>query len=154
MYGYNCYGYGQPHLYLPPLLGFLKWFECLGRFALLSPVETFNEAWTLSISALAVPQILYSTEPILASGLDREGGPVVLGRLRQLSILKLVSEISHQSGKEACIHSTPGSWILLRKECRSYKKVRIKVDESVFFHMLFQNPPVLARMAGANLVQW
>ena len=70
---------------------------------LLSPVEPFNEASTLSLSALAIPQILYST----ASGLDREGWTVVLGRLRQLSILHLESEISHQSGKEACIHSTP-----------------------------------------------
>ena len=57
----------------------------------------------LSLSALAVPQILYSTEPVLASGLDQEGGTVVLGILRQLSVLHLESEISRQSGKEACI---------------------------------------------------
>ena len=92
---------------------------------LLSPVQPFNEASTLSLSALAVPQILYRTEPVLASGLDREGGTVVQGRLRQLSILYLESEISHQSGKEACIHSTPRSRILLRKESRSYEKVWI-----------------------------
>ena len=48
---------------------------------LLSSVEPFNEASTLS---LAVPQILNSTEPVLASGLDREGGTVVQVRLRQL----------------------------------------------------------------------
>ena len=77
--------------------------------ALLLPVEPFNETTTLSLSTLAVPQILYSTEPVLASGLDREGGTVGQGRLRQLSILYLESEISHQSGKEACIHSTPQS---------------------------------------------
>ena len=74
---------------------------------LLSLVEPFNEVSTLSPSALAIPQILYSTEPVLASGLDQEGGTVVLGRLRQLSILHLENEILHQSGKEACIHSTP-----------------------------------------------
>ena len=61
----------------------------------------------LSLSALAVSQILYSTEPVLASGLGQEGGTVVQGRLWQLSILYFESEISHQSGKEACIHSTP-----------------------------------------------
>ena len=61
----------------------------------------------LSLSALAIPQILYSTEPFLASGLDQEGGTVVLGGLWQLSILHLESEISHQYGKEACMHSTP-----------------------------------------------
>ena len=71
--------------------------------SLLSPVEPFNEASTLSLSTLAVQQILYSTEPVLASGLDREGGTVVQGRLWQLSILYLESEISHQYGKEACI---------------------------------------------------
>ena len=74
---------------------------------LLSPVEPFNEASTLSLSTLAVPQILYSTEPVLASGLDQEGGTVVQGRLRQLSILYLKSEISNESGKEAYIHSIP-----------------------------------------------
>ena len=42
-----------------------------------------------SLYALAIPQILYNTEPVLASGLDRKGGTVVLGRLRQLSILHL-----------------------------------------------------------------
>ena len=48
-------------------------------WALLSPVEPFNEASTLALtlSALAVPQILYNTEPVLASGLDQEGGTVV-----------------------------------------------------------------------------
>ena len=56
---------------------------------LLFPVEPFNEASTLSLSTLAVPQILYSTELILASGLDQEGGTVVQGRLRQLSVLYL-----------------------------------------------------------------
>ena len=54
--------------------------------SLLSPVEPYNEASTLSLSALAIPQILYSREPVLASGLDQEGGTVVLGRLRQPSI--------------------------------------------------------------------
>ena len=38
-------------------------------------------------------------EPVLASGLDQEGGTDVLGRLLQLSILNLESEKSHQSGK-------------------------------------------------------
>ena len=75
--------------------------------SLLSSVKPFNEASTLSLSTLAVPQILYSTESVLASGFDREGGTVVQGRLWQLSILYLESEISHQSGKDACIHSTP-----------------------------------------------
>ena len=60
----------------------------------------------LSLSALAIPQILYSTEPVLASGLDQEGGTDVLGRLWQLSIMYFESEISHQSGKEACFLST------------------------------------------------
>ena len=63
----------------------------------------------LSLSALANPQIVYSTELVLASGLEQEGGTVVLGRLRQLSIMHLEIEISHQYGKEACIHSTPRS---------------------------------------------
>ena len=65
--------------------------------SLLSPVEPFNEESTLSLSALDIPQILYSIEPVLDSGLDQEGGTVVLGRLWQLSILPLESEISHQS---------------------------------------------------------
>ena len=60
---------------------------------LLSLVYPVNEASTLSLTALAVPQILYSKEPILASGLDQEGGTVVLGRLLQRSILHLESEI-------------------------------------------------------------
>ena len=93
--------------------------------SLLYPVEPFNEVSTLSLSTLAVPQILYSTEPVLASGLDWEGGTDVQGRLWQLSILYLESEISLKSGKEACIHSTPRSRILLRKVFRSYEKVRI-----------------------------
>ena len=104
------------------------------------PVEPFNEASTLSLSTLAVPQILYSTEPGLTSDLDRESGTVVQGGLRQLSILYLESEISHQSGKEACIHSTPQSRIVLRKESRSYKKVRIQVDESAFLMCCFRTP--------------
>ena len=45
---------------------------------LLSPVEPFNEASLLSLFTLAIPQILYSTEPFLASGLDQEDGTVVL----------------------------------------------------------------------------
>ena len=61
----------------------------------------------LSLSALAIPQILYSSELVLASGLEQEGETVVLGRLRQLSIMNLEIEISHKYGKEACIHSTP-----------------------------------------------
>ena len=77
------------------------------RWSLISSVEPFNEASTIFLSALAIPQILYSTEPVLASGLDQEGGTLVLGRLGKLSILHLESEISHQSGKEACVHSTP-----------------------------------------------
>ena len=40
---------------------------------LLSPVQPLNEASMLSLSTLAVPQILYSTEPVLASGFDRLG---------------------------------------------------------------------------------
>ena len=70
-------------------------------------MEPFNEASTLSLSALAVLQILYSTELVLASGLAREVATVVHGRLWQLSILYLEIEISHRSGKEACIHSIP-----------------------------------------------
>ena len=50
---------------------------------------------------------------------------VVQGRLRKLSILYLESEIFHQYGKVACIHSTPRPRILLSKESRSYEKVRI-----------------------------
>ena len=46
---------------------------------------------------------MYSTEKVLASGLDRLGGAVVLSRLLQLSIMHLENEISHQSGKEASI---------------------------------------------------
>ena len=42
-----------------------------------SPVEPFNEASMLSLSALAVPPILYSTKPDLDSSLDEEGGTVV-----------------------------------------------------------------------------
>ena len=70
------------------------------QHTLLSPVEPFNEASTLSLSALANPQILYIREPFLASGLDWEGGTVVLGRLRQLSILNLGSihtPLDHES---------------------------------------------------------
>jgi hypothetical protein len=110
------------------------------RYPLLYPVEPFNEASTLSLSTLAVPQILYSTEPVLASGLDREGGTDVQGRPRQLSIPYLESEISHQYGKEACIHSTLQPRILLRKESRSYEKVRIYVDESVLLVCCFRTP--------------
>ena len=57
------------------------------NYTILSPAEPFNEVSLLSLSAIAIPQILYSTEPVSASGLDQEGGTVVLGSLRQLSIL-------------------------------------------------------------------
>ena len=55
--------------------------------SLLSPVEPFNAASTLFLYTLAVPQILCSTEQVLASGLDWEGGRVFQGKLLQLSIL-------------------------------------------------------------------
>ena len=53
------------------------------RLTLLSRVVPFNEASTLSLSTLAVPQILYSTEPVLASGLDQEGGTAVNSVFRE-----------------------------------------------------------------------
>ena len=59
------------------------------RKSLLFPVESFNEASTLSLSALAIPQILYSTVRVLAFGQDQKYGTDVLGRLRHYGIYRV-----------------------------------------------------------------
>ena len=64
-------------------------YKNMDRKSLLFPVEPFNEMSTLSLSALAIPQILYSTVPVLAFGLDQKDGTVVPGGLRQVLILHL-----------------------------------------------------------------
>ena len=59
---------------------------------LLSPVEPFNEASTPSLFALAISQILYSTGPVLASGLDLEISFPQLLRFGINNVLKILSK--------------------------------------------------------------
>ena len=59
----------QPQLYLPPLLGFLKWFECLGRFGKPHPID--GDLWDLSkVQEIKVTTFLYLLTWILKKWLQ------------------------------------------------------------------------------------